>query len=223
MIEHDGSTTADGIPAEPAGTDAARGELAASGEGLDLEAVLLADPRDRAELMSALLDAERQRDGFLDDLQRSRADFDNYRKRVARDAAAQREHGRIDVVHALIDTLDDLDRTEAAIAALGADAGAASSADDAGLAHGIGLVAARLRGALGGFGLERIDAAGVAFDPTVHEAVQHVAHEAAQRVPADAASGDAVADDGPRVVEVLRPGYRLGERVLRAAMVVVAG
>lgn len=200
MSEHEGSMTIGGSSEDGIGTE----------EVLDLEAVVLADPRDRAELLSALLETEQQRDGLLDDLLRARADFENYRKRVARDAAVQREHGRVDVVAALIDALDDLDRTEAAIAALdGAGAGGPSdvAGDGSGLAHGIGLVASRLRTTLEGLGLERIDGADVAFDPTVHEAVQHV-------------SGG---DGGQRVVEVLRPGYRLGERVLRAAMVVVAG
>jgi molecular chaperone GrpE len=184
--------------------------------GVDLEAVLMADPRDRAELLSALLEAEAQRDGLLDDLLRARADFENYRKRVARDTALQREHGRIDVAQALLEALDDLDRAEDVIAGLDA------AGDETGLAHGVTLVAGRLRRALAGVGLERVDAVGVAFDPNVHEAVQHVerptgAADTSTGPPSGAAEGE------QRVAQVLRPGYRMGERVLRAAMVVVEG
>jgi molecular chaperone GrpE len=170
------------------------------GEGpyTELFAAALADPRSRAELFADYLEAEAKRDEYLDDLRRSHAELENYRKRVLRDAALQRDHGRMDVVNALLESLDDLDRTEAA----GAD-----SSDEA-LAKGIGLVAAKLRDALASIGVERIDTVGVAFDPNVHEAVQ--------QVPADEPH------DEPQVAQVLRSGYRLGDRTLRAAMVVVS-
>jgi molecular chaperone GrpE len=203
-------TDADVSPATPdeAGADevaAAPGQVASDplldlpmdGPHTELLAAVLADPRSRAELFADLLEAETKRDEYLDDLRRSHAELENYRKRVVRDAALQRDHGRIDVVTALLDSLDDLDRTEAA----GVD-----SSDET-LAKGVGLVAAKLRAALGSVGVERIDVTGVPFDPTVHEAVQ--------QVPADEPH------DEPLVAQVLRPGYRLGDRTLRAAMVVV--
>ncbi len=173
-------------------------DLVGDGPHTELLAAILADPRSRAELFADLLEAEAKRDEYLDDLRRSHAELENYRKRVLRDAALQRDHGRIDVVAALLESLDDLDRTEQA---------GAGSADEA-LAKGVALVSAKLRDALGSIGVERIDAAGVAFDPTVHEAVQ--------QVPADEPH------DEPEVARVLRPGYRLGERTLRPAMVVVS-
>lgn len=161
-----------------------------------LEARAEADPRARAELIADVDAVEAQRDEYLDDLRRAHADFENYRKRVARDGIVQREHGRADVVTALLDVLDDLDRTVVA------DSVAGTPAADA-----VGLVIDKARRALGAVGVERIDVAGVTFDPTVHDAVQQVE------------DGDA---EEPTVREVLRSGYRLGERVLRAAMVVVA-
>lgn len=182
----------------PGGTDDLFHALPADGEHTDLLSAVIADPRSRSELFQDLLEAETKRDEYLDDLRRSHAELENYRKRVLRDAALQRDHGRIDVVTALLETLDDLDRTE--------QAGAGS--DDEALAKGVTLVSAKLRDALRSIGVERIDAVEVTFDPTVHEAVQ--------QVPADEPK------DEPQVVQVLRPGYRLGERTLRAAMVVVS-
>ncbi|MEX2486917.1 MAG: nucleotide exchange factor GrpE [Nitriliruptoraceae bacterium] len=156
------------------------------------------DSRTREELLAELADATTQRDEYLDDLRRARAEFENYRRRMMRDGAAQRDHGKADVAAALLDVLDDLDRTLEAV----------SDASDDHLAKGIELVASKLKATLEAQGLERIDAVGVPFDPSLHEAVQH-------READDA--------DEPTVAEVLRPGYRFGERVLRAAMVVVEG
>jgi molecular chaperone GrpE len=197
VSEHDEDARPDLTDGTAAGAgpdvgDATSADPAAS-LAVDLEAMVASDPRDRLELITELVEAERQRDEFLDDLRRSHADFENYRRRVVRDGAVQREQGRADVLASLLEVLDDLDRTLAATA----------GSDDA-VAHGVGLVATKLAGALGVFGLERIDMAGVAFDPTLHEAVRQ----------------DGGASE-PHVTEVLRPGYRVGERVLRAAMVVV--
>jgi molecular chaperone GrpE len=165
----------------------------------DLVAVAASDPRTRAELVGDLLEAEAKRDEYLDDLRRSHAELDNFRKRVLRDSAAQRDRGRADVAAALLEVLDDLDRTLVA----------ARDSEDPGLAKGVELVASKLATALHSIGLQRIDTAEVAFDPTVHEAVQHVAAE--EPTPE------------PVVEQVLRPGYQLGDRTLRAAMVVVRG
>ncbi len=164
----------------------------------DIEAIAAADPRSKAELLTELITAEHKRDEYLDDLRRSHADFENYRRRVMRDGAAQREAGKADVAGGLLEVLDDLDRTLQA----------AADSDDADLAKGIDLVASKLVRALTDAGLSRIDEVGVVFDPNVHEAVS--------QQPADEPV------DEPVVAEVFRPGYRLGDRVLRAAMVVVA-
>ncbi len=159
----------------------------------------LPDPRDRDELLEALHLAEQQRDEYLDDVRRARAEFENYRRRTTAEGAAQRIAGRADVAAGLLETLDDLQRT--------LDAAAASS--DTTLAHGVELVASKLWTSLESLGMARIDATDVPFDPSVHEAVQHA--------PADESR------DQPTVVEILRPGYRWEDRVLRAAMVVVEG
>jgi molecular chaperone GrpE len=153
--------------------------------------------RSPAELLAELGEAEARRDEYLDDLRRARAEFENFRKRTLRESGAQREAGKADVLTSLLEVLDDLDRTLEA-----ADA----STDDA-LAKGVTLVAEKLVRSLRAAGLERVDETAVVFDPTVHEAVQQRPSDAPQ--------------DEPTVAEVLRPGYRLGDRVLRAAMVIV--
>ncbi len=157
------------------------------------------DPRTREELLVAVTTVERERDEYLDDLRRARAEFENFRRRTQRDAGTARDAGRGDVAAALLDVLDDLDRTLAA----------AEDSTDPGLAKGVSLVAEKLTSTLSGIGLVRIDPLGDPFDPSLHEAVQ--------QVPADEPT------DAPLVESTLRPGYRLGERVLRPAMVVVRG
>jgi molecular chaperone GrpE len=154
------------------------------------------DPRSRLELLSDLEGIEAQRDEYLDDLRRAHADFENYRKRVMRDGLVQRDQGRADVVVVLLDALDDLDR-----------AVMAAADDDGPVAAAVRAVRDKAQRALEGQSVVRVDEAGVAFDPTVHDAVQQV-------------EDDTVG--APTVREVLRPGYRMGERVLRPAMVVVA-
>jgi molecular chaperone GrpE len=155
------------------------------------------DGRSAGQLLEALEAAHDERDDYLDALQRSRAEFDNFRRRSAREAAGARTAGVGDLAQQLLDVLDDLDRTVAV----------AGDSSDEGLAAGITAVRRKLVDALVAAGVERVDEAGVPFDATRHEAVQ--------QVPAEEPV------DEPEVAEVLRPGYLHGERVLRAAMVTV--
>ena len=100
------------------------------------------DPRSAEELLAALVAAESQRDEFLDDLRRARADFENYRQRTTKEAAGARETGRADVAAALFDVLDDLDRTVEAT----------DGSSDEVLAKGVTLVADKLARTLRGAG-----------------------------------------------------------------------
>jgi molecular chaperone GrpE len=155
------------------------------------------DTRTREELLAALAEVEQQRDDYLDGVQRARAEFENYRRRTMREGASQRDAGKAELAEGLLEVLDDLDRT----------LDAAEASDDESLARGVQLVAEKLVGSLRASGLERVDATGVAFDPNLHEAVQQTEADEPR--------------EQPVVAQVLRPGYLLGERVLRAAMVVV--
>jgi molecular chaperone GrpE len=136
-----------------------------------------------------------ERDQYLALAQRTQADFENYRKRVARDAATAAERGVARLAKELLPALDNLDR------ALGA------AAQDDPLLDGVRLVHGELSAGLGRLGIESFGAAGDTFDPVEYEAV-------AQQPVEGAASGS--------VVEVYQPGYRLGASVIRPARVLVA-
>jgi molecular chaperone GrpE len=151
----------------------------------------------RAELEERLAEVERERDERTDDLKRVAAEFDNYRKRVARDqqSLAARAHERL--VKELLPVLDDLER--ALEAARDSERGGVKLED------GVRLVYRELQEALAKEGLEEIETNGH-FDPHVHEALLSQPSEQ---------------DDGA-ILEVLQKGYRLGDRVLRPARVVVS-
>ncbi len=148
------------------------------------------------ELVARLAEAESKRDEYLRDLQRLAADFDNYRKRAARDqeALVARAHERL--VKELLPILDDLERA----------LDAADVHDEATVVDGVRLVQRALRAALEREGLAEIEVDGP-FDPHVHEALLSQPGEGAEP---------------GSVLQVVQKGYRLGDRVLRPARVVVA-
>jgi molecular chaperone GrpE len=147
-------------------------------------------------LEERLVDAEAKRDEYLADLQRLAAEFENYRKRAAREQERLVAHAHERLVRELLPVLDDLERTLEA----------AERHEEAALVDGVRLVERSLRNALEKEGLVEIEADG-AFDPHVHEALLTQARE-------DAEPGS--------VVEVLQRGYRLGDKVVRPARVIVA-
>ncbi len=136
-----------------------------------------------------------QRDEYLALAQRTQADFENYRKRVAKESAAAAERGVAKLAKELLPALDNLDRA----------LDAADQQDP--LLEGVRLVRAELSAALARVGVEAFDPAGEQFDPAHHEAMVSQPVEGA-------ASGT--------VVEVYQPGYRLNGTVIRPARVVVA-
>ena len=148
-----------------------------------------------AELEERLAEVERERDEYLNDLKRVAADFENYRKRVARDqeGLVARAHERL--VKELLPVLDDLERSLEA----------AAQHEEAKLEQGVRLVHRELVEALAREGLVEVETDGQ-FDPHVHEALLSQPSEE---------------QDGS-VIEVLQKGYRLGDRVLRPARVVVS-
>jgi molecular chaperone GrpE len=147
------------------------------------------------EQVDPLAAAEKERDEYLDALQRLKAEFDNYRKRVARDQheLAARAHERL--VRELVPVLDDLERAIEAAAAH----------EKAQLEEGVRLVHRALADALAKEGLAEIDTGGK-FDPHTQEALLSQPSEA---------------EEGT-VIQVLQKGYLLGDRVLRPARVVIS-
>jgi molecular chaperone GrpE len=164
---------------------AANGEAALDGNGA---AELQGD-------LDELVQVAAQRDEYLALAQRTQADFENYRKRVARDAAAAKERGVSALARELLPALDNLDR------ALGA------AQEDDPLLEGVRLVRSELAGALARAGIESFSPLGEVFDPSLHEAV------ATAPGPEGTGSGT--------VIEVYQDGYRLGGSVLRPARVLV--
>jgi len=138
-----------------------------------------------------------QRDEYLALAQRTQADFENYRKRVAREAAAAQERGVSGLAKELLPALDNLDRAIEA------------AAQDDPLLQGVRLVRSELSAALARAGIDSFNPLGEPFDPEVHEAVATAAQE-----PGGKPSGT--------VVEVYQAGYRLGASIIRPARVVVA-
>jgi molecular chaperone GrpE len=155
----------------------------------------LEDTAAEVEEPSELEAAQRERDEYLDALQRLKAEFDNYRKRVARDQhdLAARAHERL--VKELVPVLDDLERA----------LDAASRHEEATLEEGVSLVHRSLADALAREGLVEIATDG-RFDPHTQEALLSQ--------PSDTEEGT--------VVQVLQKGYMLGDRVLRPARVVIS-
>lgn len=142
-----------------------------------------------------LASVTKERDEYLDALQRLKAEFDNYRKRVARDQQelAARAHERL--VKELVPILDDLERALEAVA----------QHEEARLEEGVRLVHRSLGDLLSREGLTEVETAGK-FDPHTQEALLSQ--------PSDEEEGS--------VIQVLQKGYKLGDRVLRPARVVIS-
>jgi molecular chaperone GrpE len=144
---------------------------------------------------SELEAAQQERDELLDTLQRVQADFDNYRKRAARDqqSLVARAHERL--VKELLPVLDDLERALEA----------AEAHEEVKLEEGVALVTRSFADVLRKEGVEEVATEGK-FDPHVHEALLSQPSEA---------------EEGT-VIQVLQKGYRLGDRVIRPARVVIS-
>ena len=139
--------------------------------------------------------ATRERDEYLDALQRLKAEFENYRKRVQRDQAEFVARASERLLKQLLPVLDDLERALEA----------AADHEEAKLEEGVRLVHRAMSDLLRKEGLAEIETEGK-FDPHVHEALLSQ--------PSEAEEGS--------VIDVVQKGYKLGERVVRPARVVVA-
>ena len=181
--------TAEPDAAEPAGDQDPGNEVEIEDATERSEAVEEADEDPMAEL-------QRERDEYLALAQRAQADFENYRKRAAKEAAAAGERAKGNLVRELLPVVDNLER-------------ALESAEESEqhLAEGVRLVHSELVAVLQRNGVEPFDPRGEAFDPEVHEALS--------------TRPDEESDSGV-VLDVVEKGYKLNGTVLRPARVVVS-
>jgi molecular chaperone GrpE len=192
----------------PAGEQAAGERAAQPGGPSAASADALAEQPDGADQLQGDLDTPfgaqgelgklvAKRDEYLALAQRTQADFENYRKRVAKESALAQERGVAKLAKELLPAIDNLDRALEA------------AATDDPLLEGVRLVRTELKSALARVGVESFSPGGQEFDPNQHEAMASVPQP----------------ENGPAsgtVVEVYQPGYRLGESIIRPARVVVA-
>jgi molecular chaperone GrpE len=155
----------------------------------------------QARLQTALNEVEQLRrsaEEYKSLAQRVQADFLNYKRRVESERQAQGEAVRAETIRFFLPVVDDLER---ALGQLPADAAGQSWVE------GLSLIGRNLAASFERLGLERLGAEGEPFDPTQHEAVSYEVHPSHPE---------------GHIATVYRPGYRLGERVVRPAQVVVA-
>jgi len=152
---------------------------------------------DVAEDLDAILeDVKRERDEYLELAQRAKADFENYRKRSAREAADAERRGKAALARELVPSIDNLERALAA------------AEEGSEVARGVELVHGELRATLERAGVESYDPTGERFDPTLHEAIS------------TQPGADGV--ETGTIVETLERGYRLDGQVIRPARVIVS-
>ncbi len=185
----------------PAGPVPGEAPSSSQAAGEDTSPAPPADGAVEEDLRELLAAAHNERDEYLDLAKRTKADFENFRKRMAGEVSAASLRGKAEVVREVVPVLDDLER---AIEAAGLDPEGDS---EDGFAHGVILVFRGLRDTLARAGVEAVDPKGERFDPMAHEALSTMKVEGAE-------SGT--------VVEVMQKGYRLGEQLVRPARVVVS-
>jgi molecular chaperone GrpE len=195
-----------GIEPEELPTEQDETAESAGGEGPDNEAERVVDAEPVAEPEDELTVAQRERGEYLALAQRTQADFENYRKRAARDAAAAGERAKSGLVRELLPVVDNLERAlDAAMAGERGDEGGQPAEH---LADGVRLVHSELVAVLARNGVEAFDPRGEKFDPELHEALSMRSEDGAEP---------------GTVLDVVEKGYRLSGAVLRPARVVVSG
>lgn len=187
-------------PTEAAGSSAESGDgPAPAAEGP--EPTTLQDALDLiGELKVALAEGEENIAKMRDHLLRERAELENFKKRMTREKSEALRFASEPLIRELLPVIDNLER------ALDAAAPPSEGPSDP-LRDGVAMVAQQFDDILSGFGVARVDAAGRPFDPAEHEALAHI--ETTQQPPGS-------------VLDEHLPGYRLHDRLLRAAQVTVA-
>jgi molecular chaperone GrpE len=175
-----------------------KGEENPSGETLAIEVEETAIPVDVETLTSELNDTRAKAEEYLDGWQRARAEFANYKKRVEREQAQTYQMAAGNILKRYLEISDDLER---------ALKKRPKSNDDSTWAEGIELIYRKILSIMESEGVKTMEAEGQLFDPSMHEAISQEESE-------DHESG--------QIIEVVQPGYLLGDRVLRPAKVRVA-
>jgi molecular chaperone GrpE len=195
-------------PQDDSGTDELRpaGPVSDSGLPLPGESSESSPPAGEADVSGAeaveedfeqlLADANEEKEEYLELARRTKADFENFRKRVTGDLQAAQARGKAEVAREVIDAVDNLER-----------ALLASGGEGEGLRSGVEMVLGSLRETLQRHGIEAVDPEGEKFDPNQHEALSTMPVEGTE---------------GGTVVEVMQKGYRMGEQLIRPARVVVS-
>ena len=182
---------------EPVTSRDESGEPSGEEDAANEEERVVETPAPAAEPEDPLALAQRERDEYLALAQRAQADFENYRKRAAREAAAAGERARSGLVRELLPVVDNLER-----------ALASAEESEQHLAEGVRLVHSELIAVLERNGVQQFDPRGDRFDPGEHEALSMRSQDGAE----------------PGVVlDVVEKGYRSNGTVLRPARVVVSG
>ena len=180
----------------------AHGEDAAADPGPALKPTYVEELEQRAA------QAEKQAQEYLAKYRQAAQEFEDARARMRKELAKDAERSRREVLVSLLEVVDNLDRAiDAAQKAPRPGSGQAGKDQNDPLLQGVDIVRQQFLSKLDGFGVKRIDSLGAIFDPQLHEAVTTVA------VPS--------ADDDARIVGVITPGYRIGDEVLRPALVAV--
>jgi molecular chaperone GrpE len=152
------------------------------------------------ELERRAVTAEKQAQEYLSKYREASQEFEDARARMRKELAKDAERNRRDVLVSLLDVVDNLDRAIDAARKGGTVAGDP-------LLQGVEMVQQQFLAKMDGFGVKRIDALGAEFDPVLHEAVTTVP------APDDSSDG--------RIVGVITHGYRIGDEILRPALVAV--
>jgi len=180
---------------EPPAIDAEHELPESTDTGEDAQARIEAPRAEMAGEQAEIQKLKAERDALLDRIARMQADFENARKRAARELQDYREYALADAIRDLLPVLDSFERA------------LKSSSSEWDLRGGIELISKQLEDALTKLGLRPIPAKGAAFDPRYHEAIEMV---------------ETTAAPDHQIVEELQRGYKLKDRLLRPAMVKVA-
>ena len=188
-------------------TEVPKDEVNELGEQVDspVQETEMADQRLTEENIQQLQAQAAKADEYRDQLLRTAADLDNYKKRAAREKQEATKYANESLLKKLIPVLDNFDMALAAVSSAQGETDPSASTDS--LQQGVSMIQQQLRQALAEAGLEEINATGQPFDPNYHEAVS-------QQESVEVPEG--------HVLQQLRKGFKLRERLLRPATVIVA-